>query len=97
MGARCRLLLAVTGLLFLTFLESLEGALLGRKQQFRQGLIAQRCEDKKDDESGNHDRHNVEESPQLFPAGASGIIKNGLSHLGDALLSYAVSRTRSIR
>src|SRR5450432_887865 len=83
-GAGGCLLLAIFRFLLFTFLESLESPLLGRKQEFWKGFVAQRGKNKKDDQGGDCDRYNVEQSPQVFPAGASGIIKDWLRHWGNS-------------
>ena len=76
------LLLAVAGFFFFTFLERLKGALLRGKQEFRQGFIAQRRKDKKNDQSRDDDRNHVEQAAQVFPPGASRIIKDWFRHGG---------------
>src|SRR2546423_5351143 len=92
MRASGRLPLTVFRFLLFTFLESFESTLLGRKKQFGKGFVAQRGKDKKDDQSGNHDRDHVEQPSQVFPAGAARIIKDWLSHWGNSGLIVSCGR-----
>src|SRR5256885_4579892 len=92
MRASGRLSLTVFRFLLFTFFESLECTFLGREKQFGKGFVAQRSKDKKDDQSGNHDRDYVEQSSQVFPASAARIIKDWLRHWGNSGLIVCCGR-----
>src|ERR1700685_1063735 len=86
---------AVAGFFFFVFLESLAGAFLRGDKQFGQGLIAESGVDKENQKQRRGDAHHVEETPQAFPAGALGIIKDRFSHGGMDASSYAGRGRRS--
>lgn len=80
MRTRRHFFLVIAEFLPFAFFQRFEGAFLRREQQFRQGFVAQGSVDEDQDQGRDADGHDVKQPPHAFPAGASRIIKDWLSH-----------------
>ena len=96
-GAAGQLLLALAGLLFFVLLQSLEGAFLRRKQQFGQGLVAQRGVDKEKHQRARAQPLKRRTGDGGASSGRAGDRKRRLQPWKANCSSYAACGKRSIR